>query len=248
MKTWDLWGFRRRQEEAGEGGDPGAGGVGDPPAPKTISLDVLPDELKDLSEAELKFTLSHMSSGLTRKNSENQELRDRLARLEGKVDKPEVTAPDPHAGKTLAELIIEDPEAAIEKVALKRGWIHNMTEVSGKADDALFEVIAAKIPDFEQHEDQVRQILKNSGAPVNRETIMGAYTMAVGTHTLQEKAKSRRKAENSEKPAPAKLDMPKDSPAETALEKEIREAHGMTPEKWAKHKEGSFEIKLPVSR
>lgn len=246
MELWNRI-FRRPEGEPGTEG--GAGGDPLPPPPRTIPVDALPEELRDLSERELTFFLSRTLSGVREQNAQNRALAAEVAELRSRV---EGTAPrreeeDPHKGKSLAELILEDPEAAIEQVARKKGWIKGMEDVDDKASDALFSSVASKIDDFEEYEDTVREMLRRSNSPINRATIIGAYTMAVGQKAIEGRAKAGRKSQNPEPPAPPKPPAAT-RPEESDLEREIREAHGKSPDEWAKHKEGEFAIKLPKSK
>jgi hypothetical protein len=235
-------------------GDPGEGGAGGeggdpPPPPRTIALDVLPEELRDMSENEIKFFLSKTLSGVKDTNERNRELSARLEALEQTVRTParEPAAPDPHEGKTLNELILEDPEAAIERVAIAKGWIRGMQEVGTQAGEALFDTLARKIDGFEDHEDDVRKLLRETNAPINKDTVARAFEMVVGRKAIEEKSRSRRAAAQDPAPKPTGGAPKKELPPENDLERQIREAAGKSREQWEALKNEEFEIKVPLS-
>lgn len=240
MKRWGQYGVREKAE------DPGGGGAA--PTPRSIPVDVLPTEMQDMSEQEIKFFLSRAVDGVSAANARSQELARKLEELERKVAAPPPEAPDPNDDKPLSDLILEDPEAAVERIARKKGWITSMNAVAGKADESLFSVVAGRIDGFEEYEDAVRNILKETGAPVSETTIKKAFAMAVGERALEEKSRARRAAANSEPAKPAAPSPEKALPSESDLEREIREAHGYTPEKWNQFKNDEFQIKLPTGR
>jgi hypothetical protein len=199
-----------------------------------------------MSQQEIKFFLNKTLSGMKETNQENRELRDRLVQLESKVNAPPPEEPDPDDEKPLNELIIENPEKAIERVARERGWIRTMESIGTKTDEALFDTVSARIEGFEEFEDDVRGILRETGAPVTKETISRAYEMAVCRRSLEDRSRKRRELQNAEKTPP---DPPKDEkklPEESELEREIREAHGKTREDWERYKNDDFTIKLPT--
>jgi hypothetical protein len=222
-----------------------------PETKPSIPLDVLPEELRGMSENEIKFFLSRTLSGVKATNETNAELKAQIAELKGRMDeRPTPVVPkekDPDDEKPLSELILENPEKAIERVAIQRGWISSLEITGRKADEALFSAVASKIDDFSEFEDDVRNIIKESNAPVNQETIARAYEMAVGKRSLAEKRTARLKDLNAEVVKPdVKPDVT--LPEEGDLERTMREAHGMTREKWEKYKGDSFDVKLPTGR
>ena len=119
-------------------GDPPEGDPpkeGDPPAaPLTISLEALPEDLRDRPEAEIKFLLEHMVNTLGSRNNQVDELKDQIAELRGVVSVTPPAEPDPNDAKPMEELILEDVDAALDRWAAKRGYVKGMGDLSGPLD------------------------------------------------------------------------------------------------------------------
>lgn len=245
-----FWWNKQYRLQDDEPGDDGKAGGAETPPSRTIPADILPEEMRDMSEQEIRFFLSRTLSGVRSTNDENKELRQRLAALEGRVNSPPPPPePDPNEGKSITELMQEDPEAAIVQVAKKRGWLDGMATISSKADQALFSTVAGKLgSDFVEYEDEVRQVLRDANAPVTEDTIEKAYDMVIGKKTREARALAARKAQNPENAKPTPPEPGTKLPDETELERTIREAHGKSREDWEKNKSDDFGIKLPLGR
>ncbi len=224
---------------------------GDPPAPPTtISLDALPEDLRNRPEAEIKFLLEHMVNTLGNRNNQVDELKDQIAELRGAVSTLPPADPDPNDAKPMEELILEDVDAALDRWAAKRGYVKGMGELSERVGEAEFSMVSAGIADFAEHEPAIRKLLKEGNLPANRQNIMGAYTMAVGNAVLDQRARDAR-ADVGGIP-PSKTDPPPptgDEPTMSELEVEVARAHGITdPKEWMKYRDGVGldELKLPT--
>jgi len=243
-----LYPLLEGEPTGGAGKAPAAPPAAPPEPPKTLPLDILPPEMQGMSEQEIKFFLSRTLSGVKSTNEENKELKRRMDEMERQIRNPPTpAAPDPHADKSINELILEDAEAAIEKVARKKGWISAVEASGEKADEALFDTVANKMgPSFAEVEDEVKEVLTSSNAPVNRKSIETAYELVLGRKVREQRALDSRKAQNPENAKPAAPAPASALPEETALEKEIREAHGYSREAWEKYKNDEVEIKIPI--
>jgi hypothetical protein len=223
---------------------------GDPPAPTTISLEALPEDLRDRPEAEIKFLLEHMVNTLGSRNNQVDELKDQIAELRGAVLAPPPAEPDPNDAKPMEELILEDVDAALDRWAAKRGYVKGMGELSERVGEAEFSMVSGGLPDFAEHEPQIRKLLKEGNLPANRQNIMGAYTMAVGNAVLEGRARDARADAGGIPPSNTPPPPPSgDEPTMSELETEVARAHGITdPKEWMKYRDGVGldELKLPT--
>ncbi len=254
------WPFHRLMDE---GGDPGGGGADppskdppadppksedppkDPPPPATVSVDVLPEELRDRPEAEQKFILEHMVSSLGTRSQEVQTLKEQLAELRGEIRKPP-DEPDPNEGKTMGELMLEDPEAAMDRYMDSKGYVKAFTDLSGRVGSAEYGMVSREIDDFAEFKDDVDALLKDGKLAPTEANVRGAYTMAVGSRALMEKAAAAR-GNNTIPPSPPPP--PEGDEVKgtiTKLETEIAAAHNMSPEEWIEARDKPLEVKLPT--
>lgn len=263
------WQYRLMEKPPEGGGDPGGGGdppkkdppksggdkggKGDPPEPpKTISLDVLPESLRDRPEAEQKFLLEHMVQSLSKRNREVDELKERLAQLDGKIQAtpPKPPEPDPHEGKSITELMLEDSEAALDRYFEKRGYTKAFDGLANRVASTEYAMVKASIDDFDEYEDDIQTILKEGNLAPTRENVRGAYTMAVGAKALADKEARRRAGGGGIPPSPPEPPEPKETEVKwkSDLEKEIAHAHGVTdPAEWYEHSaDKPMELKLPT--
>lgn len=272
MLRW--WMYRLMEKPPGDGGDPGKGG-GEPPKKdppksggdkggdggdpsgdeprKAVSLDVLPEALRDRSEAEQKFLLESMVQSLGKRNREVEQLKEKLANLEGRVSAtpPKDPEPDPHEGKTITELMLEDSEAALDKYMESRGYVKAFDGLAGRVASTEYEMVKSTIDDFDEYEEDIQAILKEGDLPPTRENVRGAYTMAVGARTLAEKQARHRGTGGSLPPSPPEPPEGGDDDEvkwKSDLEKEIAHAHGVTdPKEWqANSYDKPMELKLPT--
>lgn len=268
MERWQRYLYRLMEKPPGDGGDPGKGG-GDPPEPKeppkgekggdppkdppkSVSLDVLPEALRNRPESEQKFLLEHMVQSLGKRNKEVDQLKQQLSELKGRVDAtpPRPVEPDPNEGKSITELMLEDSEAAMDKYMKDRGYVKAFDDVSNRVASTEYMLVKSSIDDFDEYEEDVQEILKEGNLAPTKENVRGAYTMAVGARTLAEKSARNRAGGSNIPPSPA--EPPKeegdDVQWKSELEKEIAAAHGVSdPEEWYSNTyDKPMELKLPT--
>jgi hypothetical protein len=224
--------------------DPTLGGDPPKPEPARISADVLPEELKGLPEAEVKFHLTQLVSGLGNQQQQMQALKDELADL--KTNPPAPAEPQ-EPERPLEEMILEDPEKAVMSVLEKTGLAGRFSRVEEQASESAFTIVFGRNPELSEYEQDVRHMMRESGVPGTVQNITGALQMVVGQKAMEGKGKDMRKA--------VKPDIPKDEPPKpkdklpdlTGLEKEIFDSSGMTREEWDKNKSGDFQVEVPLS-
>lgn len=231
--------------------DPGKGGEGSPseedPKPKAISVDVLPEGLRDKSPAEIKFLLERMSEGVVTSNETAKELRQRLAQLEESVKNPPKPAePDPDDEISDEELIVKDPDKAVMRILKKRGMVDQFAQMGSQVGETVLITVGAKIPGFDEYEQDVRKLLRESNSPIDEAHIKGALKMVIGDRVLEERAKNSRKAGSLETPKDDSDEKKKFSPLE-GLEKDIFEASGMDRETYERLKTDDYiPVKVPT--
>ena len=230
-------------EDPPGGGDPPKDPPKDPPEPVKISADILPEDLKGLPEAEIKFHLTQMVSALSASSEKIGTLERELRAVQAPPKKEEPKEPD----KPLEEMILEDPEAAVMVVLERAGLVDRFSRLESQVGESAFTIIAAKVPNFAEYEDSVRAILKESKVLSTPENIMGALQMSIGRKALENEEREARKKLNTVIPKDTPPEDPTDHPAMTALEKEIFGASDMTEDEWFKNKAGGFDIKVPTS-
>ncbi len=233
------------QSGVGEGLE-GQGNPGEESRPvRTLPLEVLPEEWREKSDAEIKVLLSQMSAAVVSANDRNRELEERLRNLEIQAFKQKEPEPPPEPDKPLEELIIENTEQALDLYLRKKGLISRFEKVESDVGEAVFRAVGREIDDFKEHEAEVRDLLRRSGAPITEQNILGAYTMVVGQKTLAERARRQREAVSRE-PAreepltPRKVEL-------TSLEWEIAQGLGFkTPEEYIKARSEEYYVEVPT--
>ena len=151
--------------------------------------------------------------------------------------------------KPMEELILEDVDKALDRWATKRGYVSAVGDLSERVGEAEFSMVATQVDDFADHEEQIRQLLKDGRLPATRQNIMGAYTMSLGTKALEAKALASRGRSGSIPPStPTPPDPSGGDPEVSDLEKEVARASGMSTEDFAKYRDsvGLDELKLPT--
>ncbi len=229
-------------------GDPPKEGDDPPKEPATISLDVLPDDLKDRPEAEVKFLLSHMITSLGSRNNEVDDLKTQIAELRGVVGATPPADPDPDDEKPMEELILEDVDKALDRWAAKRGYVDAVGDLSNRVGEAEFSMVSREIGDFDEHEEAVRKLLKDSKTPATRHNIMGAYKLALGESVIAERARDARANSGTIPPSiPAPEEPPESDANLSDLETEVMRAHGISdPKEWIQYRDNPPELKLPT--
>jgi hypothetical protein len=259
-----------RREGAGNGGDsgngPGEGGGqrGQQPPPQGgagaagggqsqgfagLGLDDLPEPLRRFkNKEELKTALHTVVTSYGSLREENERLRAEQRSAPAAAAPP--PEPDPDDEKDLSELIMENPEKGIEKFLQKRGLLQKFNELESNVGETTISIVGREFDDWGEYEDDVRQILKQSGAPATKENIVGAYSLAVGQRTIQEKKRGRQAIDNMEASEDDGGDKEPERPKLTALEDEIRKGLGLSVEDFTDTyaNADNFEIKVPTGR
>lgn len=251
MSRWDKLanGYVLREddpEEEGGGVDPPeAPEAPEPIAPQTIPLDVLPEELRGRSQAEIKFMLERMADSTASSSAQIRELREQLESVRHKVEAPP-PEPDPFEEVSDEELIVQNPTAAIKRVLEREGLLAKFDGLAGTVQQTVYESVKREIPDFAEHEETITQMLKQTNTPVTRQNLIGAYTMSVGMKTLQEKQRSSRKASTITR-VDTETETKEELPELSGLEADIFATSGMTRAQWEAYKDDSSldTIKVP---
>jgi len=214
------------------------------PVPNTIPLEVLPEELRGKSQAEIKFMLERMADSTVSSSQQIRELREQLEAVRSRVEEkpPE---PDPFAEVSDEELIVQNPSAAIKRVLEREGLLARFDGLAGTVQETIWDTVRTQIPDFGEHEDNIKAMLKQTGTPVTRQNVVSAYTMSVGMKALQERNRKTRENINRVDPEPPKDD--DKLPELSGLEADIFESSGMTRAQWEAYKDDSSldTIKVP---
>lgn len=258
MKWWELMqmlSLRDAEEvdldEGAEGEvadpaeDPQEGGLdqgGEEQVERGVPEDALPEFLRGKSPEEVRAAISQAFQGSQLANQELNQIKRKLAELEGSAKKEPEEPKEPE--KPLDELLYEDPEAAIDQVIRKR-YGSRFAGLEEQVGSTVFATVRSELPQFDEFEDDIRTLLKDSGAPATRANIIGAYKMALGDRALQEMHQKNRKAANPEKPK-AKPPKPK-GPQLSDLEREIAAGMGMSAEDYANARDNEdFKVKVPT--
>jgi hypothetical protein len=260
------------QQGSGTGaGTPGAGGgkdggsqsppsersqaerSGSQPAPAStgLSLDVIPESLRGLPAEQIRLALNQMVTGLPRLDAEIRRLREETDRLKtAPAPQPERSSePDPDADTPLEELILKDPAKALDRWAERKfgTQLSRLDNIDKRVASTELATVAREIDDFEEYREEVEALLRDSGAPATKDHILGAYTLAVGKRTLEERSRRGRSELNSEvpnnQPAPEEKKYNK-----TPLSEEIRQSLRMSEEAYYDTfaSKDNFQIKVPT--
>jgi len=177
------WPFYRLMERPpAEGGDPGSTNVPpadppptdpptDPPEPRTISVEALPEELRDRPDAEIQFLLNGMVSGLATRNQDVQTLQQQLATLQGQINAPPPAEPDPDDDKPLSELMLEDPDKAMSRWMKEKGYVKAFDSLTERVGGAEYTMVAGEIDDFETYREDVDLLLQEGNLAPTRSLI-----------------------------------------------------------------------------
>lgn len=262
MNRWEVMRLLSLyQGEEGEGEGEGEGVEDDPPQGgsgggrgditvdgEVIPRDVLPEDFRDRPASEVKFLLRRLTEGVRDRNNEVQTLKEQLQEVQARLESPpEPDEPEEYRDLPTEDLLVEDAEAAILRVLKKNGMIDAFQNHERRLDETEFEIVARSIDDFTEYEDDVRQILKESGTRPTRQNIMGAYTMAVGHRTLEERQRKSRENVSIEESKPKQDERQDDLPELTGLELEIFKASGMTREEWDQYQaDKAVDVEVPT--
>jgi hypothetical protein len=205
-----------------------------------LTPDVLPEFLRGRSAEEIKAAIHQAFQGSQIANKELKELRRDLESLRGEK-KPEAPA-EPE--KPLEELLYENPEEAIDRVIRKR-YGDRFESLEGRVGSTVFATVKSEFDDFDEHEEEVKELISSSGAQPTRENILGAYQMVVGRKALEARQQAKRKSVNPERPK-RKPETPA-GPKLSDLEREIARGMGMTDEDYAAGRDNDyFDVKVPT--
>lgn len=240
----------------GQGGGAGQPGGNEGGAGKPLGLnpEILPPDLRNKSEAELKFILSSMPGALKKLSDENQRLKQQVqgsgkgptrdgVRFSGRDD--DEGGEDKKNQKPLEERILEDPEGVIDEVVRKRygGVIQGLDQRTSRSE---LNAARQQLDDFQEYEQEVLEILEEAGAPKTFENMAGAYTMVIGQRTLEEKRRNQQQAAGMEQGGGTPPDESSKKPKLTDLEREVARAHGMSEEEWASQRDNDVTDSIRV--
>lgn len=264
MNYWEVMRSLSLYQDGGDDDPPeGGGGKGEeppkkgekeggekPPKPNdSLPRDILPEEFRDRPASEVRFLLKRMAEGMGERNQQVSELREQLAELKGRLDAEPPSPDEPEEYQDLSDedLMVKDPEAAVDRILRRKGYLDRFERAEARINETEFDVVASRIPDFSEYEEDVRSILKDSKSPATRQNILGAYTMAVGERAIKEKMRSERKRGETEETKPPGEKGKDEHPPLTGLELEIFEASGMSREDWERYRSGKpVDIKVPT--
>ena len=239
--------------EGGGGGDPPTDPPTDPPKdppsdPPSIPLDVIPEELRGKSEAEMKYLLSHMADSTATGATQIRALQDQLTGLQEQISSPPPAEPDPDDELSDEELISSNPEKAVLRIMERTGIVDRFTRVETEVVDTVVNQVARDFDDFQEHQDQIEAVLKQTGVPRTRNNVIGAYTMALGLAQIKKREEAK-KTQSSLDPTPPKGSDEADDPKVlTGLAADIFDSSGMSREEWDKLSgdEEELGIKVPT--
>jgi hypothetical protein len=230
--------------------DPNPGGTGTPAPVPSIPLDALPEELRGKPVEQIKGTLGMMVQSLKAQNARQKQLEDKIKELERKPAEP-VAPPKPKDDRKLADRLLDEPEAALDEYFQGRAApvLGEIKELRSRLAQTEFESARREIDDFAEYEDEISEMLQQTGAEPTRENVRGAYTMAVGMRTLESRERARREGTTSLPAAPAGSEestMKKYN--KTPLSEEIRLGLRMSEEEYYEKyaSPDSFKVKVPT--
>ena len=208
------------------------------PEPQVVPRDVLPEELRDQSDANVKMYLDAMRQGLTTRQAENDQLRQELADARaGAVPAhavPDIEPVEDLSKEDLQQLILDDPMKALDWYAEKK-FGPRFRKTESIAGAGAYASAHQRWSDFKDVEPTVRELIGRSGQMPSPELIETAYVQAQGMLRVQEKQDALAKASVATKPSPPG---PTDkAPSLTKLQEEIAAASGMTKEEMLEFKD-----------
>lgn len=249
-------------------GNPGGGpGTGGPPAstpaggaplpspgPAGLPLDALPEEFRGLPESQIRFLLNKTFEAVRTQGETIRQLQAQKQNAPGtstvSLDDPS-KAPTPAAPpKPLEEWMLEDPKAAMKYfIETEYGDVINgVKSLGNRVGQTEFDAVRREVDDFGEYEEDIRQILTDSRAPLSRENVLGAYTLAVGKKVLEEKQRGKRAALNSDVPTSEPATPVKVYAGKTTLSEEIRIGSGLSEEEFYEThdvRNTPLQVKLP---
>lgn len=247
------------QQQDDQGTDP------EPDAPEptqedegTVSLsrDQLPEALQDVPEDQLPQTLSAVTAALNERQRQLEALQSGGQGQDGSQPEPQLTSEQEQELEELEgdlqDEIYDNPEEAIEYVVRKKfgDALQSAQSTSQEAYEAAAMLEARqRFPDFDEHEDTVRQVLEQSGAPATRENVEGAYVYSVGQQALEQRQEERKreakKQVTSEEPDKTSEE---DTEEElTGVERQVASRLGMSEDEYREYRDtDTVEVEVPT--
>lgn len=230
--------------EGQPGGSPPSGGV------PGLPLDVLPEALRGKSEAEIRSTLDSVFRLAKDAVPTIKTLQAELEKI--KREPPSKPAEPEKPRRPISDRLLDDKEAeeALDEYFAKRAGpaLKKIEELESRVSDAQLASVRSEVPDFDNYEGQINEILESQGLPRTKENVLGAYTMALGLEQIEARKLQGRKATGgSETPTPER-EAPKKAFRKTALSEEIRTSSGLSEEDFYQKfsRDADFNVKVPT--
>lgn len=205
--------------------------------------EILPDEFKGRDPAEVRLLLSQMPKIVKAQKEELDSLRLKMAGASEPTNIPMPQRTAEEVQQEFEELFDKNPREAIKKF-VEQEYGGRFGSVEQRIGETEFRLVSQSVPDFREYEEDVRSLLRQSGAPATQQNIMGAYTMAVGNRELQRRMIRQRMSANAPKADPT----PKpeeQKPELSPLQEEVARSMGLSAEEYVKYaKDDSFSLKI----
>lgn len=242
-----------------EGGDAGGSGPGGEPGDQSgdvpggesgdtgtsgLRPDVLPDFLRGRSEQEIKFYLNQAFTSVESQQEQIRQLRQELEQAKTTPTAPE-REPDPDDERPLEELMLENPDKALERWARDRGLLDRFDELDSRMGRVAFRLVEDEFPGAKKYRSEIQDILQKANSPINEATITMAFKMLKGEEALEEQKKQVRKQMNNDPPKAPDDSGPK-TPQMTDLERTFAKAQGLTDEEFVKYRDEELSVRLPT--
>lgn len=222
-----MAGTADEQTAAQDGQGAADGGVGDAPKeepkapapPPGLSEDILPEILRGRPASEIQARLSQAFELLPTLAEQNKTLKEQIENLSKAPPKP----PEPE--KDLKDLILDDPETAVDRVVSAK-YGDRFANLGKQVAEMTISHVGAQLPDWEEHKELTTKILHESGSPINEANIKAAYHMAYGRAALEKRIREQQQQQNVvDSDAPGKTSDP-GTPPPTDLEREVASVLG----------------------
>ena len=212
----------------------------------SIKRSELPEEMRGKTSAEISSMWGAATRVLQSKNVETDSLNNRIAQLESQALEQGAppAEPDPDADVDLKELMLDDPERAMD-IMLNRRYSTTVNRLEkGIGETELIKASRSIGADFDEHEDAVRLILSQQSGPVTEGAVHGAYLMARGAASVQKDKAAAKLSLETPEPTPEvnESDLPG---ALTGLAKEIQLGSRMTEEEFLEFSTGELVVEVP---
>lgn len=229
--------FADEVEEEVQEGEEAEGGGGN------VYDDILPENLRGRSPDEVREAIAKAMQRDDVSKDDIKSLRRELEELKETARQPQHPPEPEEPEKPIEEQLYEDPEGAVDRIIRKRYGAH-LADLDNRVGETVMATVSQQLEDFDDYEEDVRDLLKRSRAPLTRENIVGAYKMVLGERAMEERKQERRKSQNPVKPKPKEPE-PK-GPELSDLEKEVALKMGLSAEEYAANRDTDFDIKVPT--